>query len=123
MTSCSEDISREKTPTGTPQPLPPTIVETVPPIGSEQGWEGFPITARMLDRGDAGEMLLALVEFLELLPAIGQQLVDPAERGLDALVRHLEDLLLGLLDDLVDVVRGLRHRHRPRTVDTTGWSP
>jgi hypothetical protein len=27
-----------------------------PPIGSEQGWEGFPVIARMLDRGDAGEL-------------------------------------------------------------------
>jgi hypothetical protein len=27
-----------------------------PPIGSGQGWEGFPIVVRMLDRGDAGDM-------------------------------------------------------------------
>ncbi len=27
-----------------------------PPIGSEQGWEGFPVIARLLDRGDAGEL-------------------------------------------------------------------
>jgi hypothetical protein len=27
-----------------------------PPIGSEQGWEGFPVIVRMLDRGDAGEI-------------------------------------------------------------------
>ena len=27
-----------------------------PPIGVEQGWEGFPVIARMLDRGDAGNM-------------------------------------------------------------------
>ena len=27
-----------------------------PPIGSERGWEGFPVIVRMLDRGDAGEI-------------------------------------------------------------------
>jgi hypothetical protein len=27
-----------------------------PPIGSGQGWEGFPVIIRMLDRGDAGEI-------------------------------------------------------------------
>lgn len=27
-----------------------------PPIGSEDGWEGFPTVIRMLDRGDAGEI-------------------------------------------------------------------
>jgi hypothetical protein len=27
-----------------------------PPIGSQQGWEGFPVIVRMLDRGDAGEI-------------------------------------------------------------------
>ena len=27
-----------------------------PPMGSRQGWEGFPVIVRMLDRGDAGEL-------------------------------------------------------------------
>jgi len=27
-----------------------------PPLDNEEGWEGFPIIARMLDRGDAGNM-------------------------------------------------------------------
>ena len=27
-----------------------------PPIGSKDGWDGFPVIARMLDRGDAGDM-------------------------------------------------------------------
>lgn len=27
-----------------------------PPIGADRGWEGFPVIARMLDRGDAGNM-------------------------------------------------------------------
>lgn len=27
-----------------------------PAIGAEQGWEGFPVIARMLDRGDTGDM-------------------------------------------------------------------
>ncbi len=29
---------------------------TFPAIGAEQGWEGFPVIARVLDRGDAGDM-------------------------------------------------------------------
>jgi hypothetical protein len=27
-----------------------------PALGAEQGWEGFPVIARMLDRGDAGDL-------------------------------------------------------------------
>ena len=122
-TSCSADISSEKTATEAP-----CFGGVDRHVERERGLSdrgargeddevagvhaGQQLVEFLEAGGHAGHVLLALEQLLELREGDLQQLVDRPEVARDPLVGDLEDEPLGVLDDLVEVVGCVvAHRH------------
>ena len=101
---------------------------------------GAPVELRE-PRGQAGDVLLAVVERLDVLDRLGQDLADGERAPLEAALRDAEEHLLGPVQERLDVVRllvallhdlagdadhareGAPSRARSRCRPRTGWRP